>query len=198
MAFPRGGRRDAFKNRPRANERIRVRTVKVIGPDGTLLGIMPTDEALEKAYSMNLDLVEIAPNENPPVCKIMDYGKYLYELKKKEKEAKKKQVGAQMKEIRFTSRIGEHDYQVKLRHIREFLEEGHRVRISVMFRGREITHKELGKQLLDRVVEETNDLAKLEMGPKLEGRFMVIQLVPLKRKGKQESKQNKQEEKQDN
>ncbi len=181
MRFPKSGR-SAFKNRPRANERIRVRTVKVIGPDGKFLGVMPTEEALEKAYSMDLDLVEIAPNENPPICKIMDYGKYLYELKKKEKEAKKKQIGSQMKEIRFTSRIGEHDYQVKLRHIREFLEEGHRVRVSVMFRGREITHKELGKQLLDRLVEDTKDLSKVEMGPKLEGRFMVLQLVPVKRK----------------
>ncbi|RKZ30942.1 translation initiation factor IF-3 [bacterium] len=177
-----GNSRGTFKNRPRANERIRVKKVKVIGPDGNLLGVMPTNVALQKAYDMDLDLVEIAPRENPPICKIIDYGKYLYDLKKKEKEAKKKQMGTQMKEIRFTSRIGEHDYQVKLRHIREFLQDGHRVRISVRFRGREITHKELGQELLEKLIEDTKDISKVDRGPKMEGRFMTLQLVPAKKK----------------
>lgn len=160
------------------NEMIRVRQVRLIGPDGRQLGIVPTEEALRRAYELDLDLVEIAPKENPPVCKIMDYGKYLYELKKKEKEAKKHQAVTQLKEIRLTARIGEHDYQVKLRRIREFLEQGHRVRVSLRFRGREITHKELGERIMQRIVDETGDLGKVEFGPKFEGRFMVMQLVP--------------------
>jgi len=170
------------QTRPRVNERIRVREVRVIGSDGQLLGVMLTDEAIRQAFDQELDLVEIAPRENPPVCKIMNYGKYLYELKKKEKETKKRQIGAQLKEIRFTSRIGDHDYKVKLKHIIEFLEEGHRVRVSVRFRGREITHKELGEKLLNRLVEDTKDYSKVELGPKLEGHFMALQLVPVKHK----------------
>ena len=181
MSFPRNPRGNK-RNRPRVNEEIRIRKVKVIANDGKLLGIMPTEIALQKAYDAELDLVEIAPNENPPVCKIMNYGKYLYELKKKEKEAKKKQIGSQMKEVRFTSRIGEHDYQVKLKHIREFLENGHRVRIIVRFRGREITHKELGEELLHRIIEELKDISKVDIPPKMEGRFMLIQLVPVKKR----------------
>jgi len=173
--------RGNFRNRPRVNEQIRIKQIKVIANDGELLGVMPTEVALQKAYDMELDLVEIAPNENPPICKIMNYGKYLYELKKKEKEAKRKQTGAQMKEIRFTSRIGEHDYQVKLKHIREFLKSGHRVRIIVRFRGREITHKELGEELLKKLVEDLKDMSKVDMGPKLEGHFMLIQLVPMRK-----------------
>ncbi|HHH81180.1 MAG TPA: translation initiation factor IF-3 [candidate division Zixibacteria bacterium] len=174
--------RDTLK--PRVNERIRVKRVRVIGPDGKQLGIMPTAEALQRAYDMDLDLIEIAPHENPPVCKIMNYGKYLYELKKREKELKKKQVGTQLKEIRLTSRIGEHDFNVKLKKIREFLEHGYRVKVSLRFRGREITHRELGEELLRRIANQTQDLGKVDYGPKLEGQFMVIQIVPFGRKAR--------------
>ncbi len=182
--------------RPRCNERIKVRQVRVIGPDGQQLGVLNTEDALRAAQSYELDLVEIAPREIPPVCKIMDYGKYLYELSKKEKETKKKQVGAQLKEIRFTSHIGDNDYQVKLKHIIEFLDEGHRVRVSVRFRGREITHKELGERLLEKLVEDSKEYSKVELGPKLEGHFMILQLVPVRsRKKKDNEKDGEKEEK---
>jgi len=172
----------AIGSRHRINERIRVREVRVIDRDGKMLGVLPTDEALRKAYDSELDLVEIVPNESPPVCKIMDYGKYLYELRKKEKETKKHQVGVHLKEVRFTSRIGESDYQVKLRHICDFLDEGDRVKVVLRFRGREITHKEGGEQIMDRIIEDTKDLGKVEFGPRLEGYSMMLQLVPLGRR----------------
>jgi len=157
---------------------IRVKEVKVIGPNGDMLGILPTEEALQKAYDLELDLVEIVPLERPPICKILDYGKYLYQLKKKEKEARKHQVGIHLKEVRFTSRIGENDYQVKLKHIRNFLEEGDRVKIVLRFRGREITHKESGEKVMRKVIEDIKDIGKVEFGPKLEGRLFILQIVP--------------------
>lgn len=177
MQGRRNFRRDD-RNRPRVNKQIRVRRVKVIGPDGKMLGILPTNEALQKAAEFDLDLVEIVPNENPPICKILDYGKYLYELKKKEKEAKKHQVGIHLKEVRFTARIAPNDYQVKLRHIKAFLEGGNRVKIVLRFRGREITHKEAGEKLLQKLIDDTKELGKVEFGPKFEGRTLVLQIVP--------------------
>ena len=181
--------KDNWRNRPRVNQRIRVREVRVIGPDGKMIGVMNTEDAIQKAFDIDLDLVEIAPTEKPPVCKIMDYGKYLYELKKKDKEAKKHQVGMHLKEVRFTSRIGEHDYGVKLRHIRDFLEHGNRVKVVLRFRGREITHKEVGQKVIERVAEDIADIGKVETGPKFEGRFIILQIVPLgKRKDKKPEK----------
>ncbi len=170
------------KNRPRVNERIRAKNVRVVDPEGKQLGVLSTEDALKQAYGFNLDLVEIAPKENPPVCKIMNYGKYLYELKKKEKETKKKQASSQLKEVRFTSRIGEHDYQTKVKHIKTFLEHGHRVRISLMFRGREITHRQLGDKLIEKILEDIKDVGKVEFGPKMEGNFMILQVVSVGRR----------------
>ena len=175
----RQSKNDDHRFRPRVNGMIKVRQVRVIGPDGKMLGVMPTEEALRKASEYNLDLVEIVPNERPPICKIIDYGKYLYRLKKKEKEAKKHQIGVHLKEVRFTSRIGENDYLVKLKHIRNFLEEGDRVKIVLRFRGREITHIEGGERVMKRIINDIQDIGKVEFGPKLEGRMYILQIVPL-------------------
>lgn len=172
-----------FSGRPRVNEKIRAPKVRVIGPDGKQLGIMSPAEALEKAYEFRLDLVEIAPNENPPVCKITDYGKYLYELKKRDKETRKKQRSMQLKEIRLTARTSEHDYQIKLKKVRELLDEGYRVKVNVFFKGREITHIDKGDELLKKVMEDTKDIGKVEIEPKLEGRTLSLQLIPAHKKG---------------
>jgi translation initiation factor IF-3 len=174
--------RDSYKDRLRVNDKIRVKQIKVIGPDGKLWGVMQTDDALHKAAELQLDLVEIVPMEKPPICKIMDYGKYLYELKKKEREAKKHQIGTHLKEIRFTAHIGGNDYMVKLKHIREFLLEGNRVKVLLRFRGREITHSEMGEVLMRRVIEDTKDIGKPEFDPKFEEYSMVLQLVPTGKK----------------
>ncbi len=166
----------------RVNERIRVPQVRVIGPDGRQLGIMKTRDALELAYSMGLDLVEVAPNANPPVAKIMDYGKFKYEEKKKMKEAKKKQAG-EVKEISMRPRIDPHDLEVKLRKMREFLEDGHRVKVRIFFRGREIVHVDAGKKLFDEIVERLKDVAVLEIKPKLDGKNLTGMLRPIGKKG---------------
>lgn len=181
MAFVKPDKPD-FSGRPRVNEKIRVPKIRVIGPDGKQLGIMSPAEALEKAYEYHLDLVEIAPNENPPVCKITDFGRYLYELKKREKEARKRQRTMQLKEVRFTARTSEHDYQVKLKKVRELLMEGHRVKINVLFKGREIAHSDKGDELLKKVVEDTKDVGKVEIEPKLEGKTLSLQLMPIPHK----------------
>ncbi len=164
----------------RINERIRVPQVRVIGPDGKQLGIMRTREALELAYSMGLDLVEVAPNARPPVAKIMDYGKYRYLEKKRKKEAKKKH-GGEVKEIEFRPNIGQHDLEVKVRRIREFLEDGNKVKIRVFFRGREIVHKDRGYEVLNRVLDLIRDLGDAESQPKMEGRNLICIVRPTKK-----------------
>ncbi len=171
------------------NERIRVPRVRLIGPDGKQMGIVRTSEALEMAYSMGLDLVEVAPNANPPVAKIMDYGKFKYEEKKRQKEAKKKQTG-DLKEISFRPTISDHDLQVKLKKIREFLELGQRVRIRVFFRGREIVHQDRGRKLLDRIVGEVSDISVVESSPQMEGRNIILMIRPIIKKGGKKDAQN--------
>lgn len=160
------------------NEQIRAREVRVVDTDGAQLGIMPLRDALRVATERNLDLVAIAMNAKPPVCRVMDFGKYKYEQSKREKEARKNQKVITVKEVKVRPNIEDHDFQVKLRNARRFLQEGDKVKASVMFRGREITHPELGRKLLVRLAKEVDDLASMERDPKVEGRNMVMILTP--------------------
>ncbi len=162
----------------RVNERIRIKEVRVILPDGTQLGILPTEEALQKAYALNLDLVEVAPEARPPVCRIMDYGKYRYEQSKKAREAKKKQTVIELKEIKLRPKTEEHDFQFKAKHAERFLKEGNKAKITMMFRGREMIRMDRGKALLTRFVEALKDVAVVEQQPKVEGRNMTLILAP--------------------
>ena len=149
--------------------------------DGEQLGVMATRDALDRARDKGLDLVEVAPNADPPVCKIMDYGKFKYQQQKKLQEAKKKQTVIKIKEVKFRPKTDEHDYQTKLKKIVKFLEDGDRCKVTIFFRGREIVHKDRGLTMLDRVVEDTQDLAKVESKPMSEGRTMTMMLAPVKK-----------------
>lgn len=160
------------------NEDIRAREVRVVGPEGEQIGIRPIREALQMAADANLDLVNVAPTAKPPVCRIMDYGKYRYEMQKKEKEARKNQKVVDVKEVWFRANIDEHDFQTKLRNVLKFLKDGDKVKCSVRFKGREITHSSIGLKLLDRVAKEAQDLCSIERTPKLEGRSMIMILSP--------------------
>ncbi|GGC93452.1 translation initiation factor IF-3 [Thalassobacillus devorans] len=164
------------------NEKIRAREVRLIDNNGDQLGVKSRQEALEIAQNANLDLVLVAPNAKPPVCRIMDYGKYRFEQQKKEKEARKKQTTIKVKEVRLSPGIEEHDFNTKLRNARKFLEKGDKVKASVRFRGRAITHKELGQKVLERMAEECKDVAQVETKPKMEGRSMFLMLAPLAEK----------------
>ncbi len=162
------------------NEEIRAREVLLIDEDGRNLGVVPREKALELAQERGLDLVEVAPEHNPVVCKIVDYGKYLYQLEKREKKQKKP---AKLKEVKFTIQTGEHDFRTKLERIREFLEEGSKVRVTVFFKGRQIIHLDRGRQLLARVAEELRDIAKVDQDPLSKGRTLQMLLSPLRAKG---------------
>jgi len=157
---------------------IRAREVRLIDANGDQLGVKTRDEALEIAKTRNLDLVLVAPGAKPPVCRIMDYGKYRYEQQKKEKEARKKQRVINVKEVRFSPAIGDHDFNTKLRNARRFLEKGDKVKASVRFRGRAITHKDLGRDVLERLADEVNDIATVESKARMEGRQMFMVLAP--------------------
>ena len=152
--------------------------MRCIDPDGNQLGILDTGEAPTKAEDFGLDLVEVQPNAEPPVCKILDYGKYKYEAQKRANEARKKQKTIDVKEIKFRPNIDEHDYQVKMRNMTKFLSGGDKVKVTLRFRGREMAHQELGANVLARVREETEEYAKVEAMPKMEGRQMVMVLAP--------------------
>ncbi|MBU8897433.1 translation initiation factor IF-3 [Corallococcus sp. M34] len=169
----RGGSRDQ-----RTNRRIRAREVRVVGPDGAQLGVMPLEAALERARSEGLDLVEISPMATPPVCKIMDYGKFKYEEKKKASDAKRAQVTVQLKEVKLRPKTEEHDYEFKVRNVRRFIEDGNKAKVVIQFRGREITHKELGSAILDDVMKDLKDVAIAEQMPRMEGRQMYMILGP--------------------
>ncbi len=164
------------------NEKIRAREVRLIDSNGDQLGVKSRNEALDIAQTRNLDLVLVAPNAKPPVCRIMDFGKYRFEQQKKEKEARKKQKIINVKEVRFTPGIGEHDFNTKLKNARKFLDKGDKVKASVRFRGRAITHKELGREVLDRFADEVKDIATIESKPKMEGRSMFMMLAPVNEK----------------
>lgn len=152
--------------------------VRCIAPDGEQLGVMKTEDAIAEADSYGLDLVEVSPNADPPVCKILDYGKFKFEAQKKRNEAKKKQKVIEVKEIKLRPNIDEHDYQVKMRSVQKFLDDGDKVKITLRFRGREMAHQELGVNVLNRVREDTDDVAKIEAFPKLEGRQMIMVIAP--------------------
>jgi len=166
------------KDGPRMNEDIRVREVHLIDRDGTNRGNIPVAEALAIAQEAGLDLVEIAPNADPPVCKLLDYGKFKYQEQKKAAEARKKQKIVEVKEIKFRPMIDDHDYDVKMRSMKRFFEEGDKVKVTLRFRGREMAHQELGAKLLERVKSEFAGSAKVEMEPRLEGRQMVMVMAP--------------------
>ena len=162
----------------RINEDIRVREVRLVSDDGEQLGIVPVREALGIALEKGLDLVEVAPSAQPPVCRLMDYGKFKFEQNKREKEARKKQKIISVKEVKMRPNIEEHDFQVKAKNARKFLSGGDKVKLTIMFRGREITHPELGEKLSLKFVRELTDISSVEKPPKVEGRNMVTVLIP--------------------
>ena len=163
------------------NDRIRAREVRLIGPDGNQLGIKPVPEALKMARGLDLDLVEVAPMANPPVCRIMDYGKFRYEEAQKAKEARKKSSNVTVKEVKFRPKIGKGDFDTKVRHLIGFIEEGHKVKVTLQFRGREMAHPELGSRILDGVISAVGPAAKVENEARLEGRNMSMVLAPDKK-----------------
>ncbi|MFP1630241.1 translation initiation factor IF-3 [Zhengella sp. ZM62] len=166
------------KEGPRANQEIRVPRVQLIGEDGANLGEVSIQDALARAEDAGLDLVEISPNASPPVCKILDLGKLKYEKQKKAAEARKKQKTIEIKEIKMRPNIDTHDYEVKMKAVRRFFEDGDKVKVTLRFRGREMAHQELGMQLLNKVRAEVEEIAKVEAEPKLEGRQMMMVLAP--------------------
>jgi translation initiation factor IF-3 len=166
------------KGGPRVNEDIRVPAVQLIDASGHNHGPTPIQAALEAAQAAGLDLVEIAPNSSPPVCKLLDYGKFRFQAQKKAAEARKKQKVVEVKEIKLRPMIDDHDYQVKMRAMARFFEEGDKVKITLRFRGREMAHQELGYKLLNRVKEDIGKIAKVESEPRFEGRQMVMMLAP--------------------
>jgi len=160
----------------RINFRIRVKEVRVIDENGEQLGVLQTPDALKRAQDVGLDLVEVAPTAVPPVCRIMDFSKYKYEQEKKEKEAHKKQKITHLKEIRFGPKIGEHDYQFKLKNLEDFLKRGDKVKVTMMFRGREMAHIDLGRRVLDRLASDVSAVGEIEEAPRLEGRFINMMI----------------------
>lgn len=157
---------------------IRAQEVRVIDSDGKQAGIMPLKEAMRIAEEQGLDLVEVAPNANPPVCRVMNYGKYKYQQSKRSQEARKHQTVIQVKEVKLRPRTEEHDFQFKIRHAKRFLSEGNKVKISILFRGRELAHPEFGRDMLNRFLEEVKDIMVVEQAPRLEGRNMVMVVAP--------------------
>ena len=171
-------RNESNEDRTRVNEQIRISPVRLIGADGEQVGIVPIEEAKRAAAERDLDLVEVAAMARPPVVKVMDYGKYRFEQAKAAKAAKKKQHIIHLKEVKYRPGVSDHDFDFKTRHARRFLEEGNKVKLTMMFRGRQVTHPELGRKVLLRVFAELDDVAKVEMQAKLEGRNMTMVLAP--------------------
>jgi len=178
IAIPRRTNRANRSSKININKNIRAKEVRVIDPDGNQIGVIPTYKAIAVANDFGLDLVEVSPNANPPVCKIMDYGRYKYEQTKKKQEAKKKQATFQLKEIKLRPKTDEHDLKTKINHIKKFIERKDKVKVTVIFRGREITLSQLGRDLLERVAQETEEIASVEQHPKFEGRTMIMVLSP--------------------
>ena len=166
------------------NNMIRVPEIRCIDEDGEQMGVIRTRDALVRAHETGLDLVEINATSNPPVCRIMDHGKFKYEQDKKKKEQKKRTVVVKLKEVKFHVNVGDHDYDTKMRHAQEFLAEGHRVKLSLMFRGRENAHRELGFELMKRIVEDLKEVATVEQAPRLQGRNIFMMVVPIKKNKK--------------
>jgi translation initiation factor IF-3 len=162
----------------RINEKIRADQVRLIGPDGEQVGIVDIREALNYADRLNLDLVEVAPMANPPVCKVMDYGKYRYEQEQKAKEARKRQTTISVKEIKLRPKIDDHDFDTKKGHVERFLRKGDKVKLTIMFRGRDLVHPHLGERLLRRMADDLVEIGEVESQPSLDGRNMVMMLAP--------------------
>ncbi|MBI3648161.1 MAG: translation initiation factor IF-3 [Actinobacteria bacterium] len=169
------------------NDRIRAPQVRLVGADGGQVGIVSTQDAIRMARDLDLDLVEVAPNADPPVARIMDYGKYKYERDIRQKEARRKQVRVEVKEIKFRPKIDPHDYATKKGHVERFLRAGSRVKVTIMFRGREMAHTDLGRRILDRLVEDLKELATVDAMPKQEGRNMIMVIAPNKKHGEKRS-----------
>jgi translation initiation factor IF-3 len=163
---------------PRVNEEIRIPQVRLIDQDGEMQGVLTVREAMQRAFSVGLDLVEISPNADPPVCKILDFGKFKYEQQKKRNEAKKKQKVIEIKEIKVRPNIDENDYQVKMRAMKSFIEEGDKVKVTLRFRGREMAHQDIGVRVLERIRAEMDTTSKVEQMPRMENRQMVMVLSP--------------------
>lgn len=174
---------EPHKNEPAVNNRIRATRVLVIDDEGNKLGEFMTDDAIELAHSRGLDLIEVAPNARPPVCRLGDYGRMKYEKKKKDTAARKNQAVVSIKEVKIRPKTDVHDYQVKLKHARRFLENGDKVKVTVRFRGREMAHRDIGYQRCQELAEEVADLAEIETRPSMEGRQMSMILAPKKAKG---------------
>lgn len=168
------------QERVRVNEGIRAKEIRVIGENGEQLGILPVAQALQLAQERDLDLVEVAPTANPPVCRIMNYGKFQYQKSKRAHEARKHQKQAMLKEVKFRPRTDEHDYQFKKNHIVRFLGEGNKAKASLVFRGREMTHQDVGRRLMDRLIDELKEIAVVEKAPRMEGHIMVAIFAPKK------------------
>jgi translation initiation factor IF-3 len=166
---------------PRVNGRIRGSDIRLIGAEGENIGVVSPDRGMALAEQAGLDLVEISPNAVPPVCKIMDFGKFKYETQKRENEARKKQKTIEIKEVKFRPNTDVHDYDVKMRNVFKFLEGGDKVKVTLRFRGREMAHQNLGRDLLERVADDTKDVGKVENFPKMEGRQMVMLIGPAAR-----------------
>ncbi len=179
--YPEGGAED-IADSIRINERIRADAVRLIGPDGEQVGVVNLGEALAYADRLNLDLVEVAPQASPPVCKVMDYGKYKYEQEQKAKEARKRQTTISIKEIKLRPKIDDHDFEVKRGHVERFLKKGDKVKVTIMFRGRELMHPHLGERLLRRMAEDLTELGDIESQPNLDGRNMIMMMAPKKQK----------------
>ncbi|WP_269539792.1 translation initiation factor IF-3 [Cerasicoccus fimbriatus] len=179
------GRGRNFNRGPRKNERIRVPEIRVIGPDGKQVGVMKTKDALDLAKQAGLDLLEVSPNARPPVCRILDYGKFQYEQSKREKDSKKHQAATRMKEVKFRVRIEEHDFMTKLRRAEEFLDHGSKLKITLMFRGREMQHQDLGFVVVKRAIEDLSHIGHLDSPPKLVGRNITTTMSPLPANKKQ-------------
>lgn len=172
-------RRERDPNEPRVDRDIRVERVRLINENGDMIGVVTTREALRSAEEAGLNLVEISPNADPPVCKILDYGKYKYELQKKAAEARKKQQKVEVKEIQIRPMIGDHDYEVKLKAAKKFLEDGNKVKVVLKYRGREMAHTKIGFDLLKKMIEDIGTSGKVEMEPKMEGRQVMMFLGPI-------------------
>ena len=166
------------KEGPRVNEDIDNAQIRLVDADGEMIGVVPTEEALDRAADAGLDLVEVSPNADPPVCKILDFGKLKYENQKKKAEARKKQKTIDVKEIKMRPGIEEHEYQVKMRSMRRFIDDGDKVKVTLRFRGREMAHQDLGAKVLDRVRDDMDELAKVEQFPQMEGRQMTMVFAP--------------------
>ena len=171
----------------RINDRIRAREVFLVGAEGEQLGVRPLPEALAQAREQELDLVEVAPNANPPVCRIMDYGRYVYEQEQRRRQSKRKATNVVIKEMKFRPKIDEHDYTTKMKHVVRFLGEGNKVKLTIMFRGREMAHPELGMKILRRVADDVAEFAVVETDPRQDGRNMTMVLHPIRKDGRKPS-----------